>query len=190
MKEKSNLDIMAERIENIVNRAIEGNTEVIAEKVVNKLKSNNQVKEVNYYRLVERLLYNYNNLIDAIDDKEEAIKDLKEYGVKSKSKSITVYGGSSGNSEEDRYFNLMYKYKLQKLETEREAKRIENALNKIKTDKYYKIIELKYLVDDKDKIKTDEALAEELKKDRSTITRNRKRIMNRLITIMFPESLM
>ena len=83
----------------------------------------------------------------------------------------------------------MEKYNLEKIETERELKRIDNALDKIRDDKYYKIIELKYLADEEEKISTDEKLAEKLSRDQSTITRNRKRLMNRLTTILFPESL-
>lgn len=75
------------------------------------------------------------------------------------------------------------------METERDLKRIDNALDKIKDDKYFDIIKYKYLNQEERKISTDEELAEKLDKDRRTIIRNKKRLINKLVTILFPESL-
>ena len=86
----------------------------------------------------------------------------------------------------DRYVELIEKYRVEKAETLRDIARIDNALDKVREDKYFKIIELKYL---EQKAKTDEELAEILEKDQSTITRNRNRLINELKTILFPESI-
>lgn len=48
-------------------------------------------------------------------------------------------------------------------------------------------MELKYL-NAQDKV-TDEQIAEILEKDQSTITRNRKRLINSIKIILFPESI-
>lgn len=190
MREKSNIDIINENVAKSVDAAIGKHADTIADKVIEKLNKSNKVKrELSYYRKVEILLYNYSSLKDAIEDKVQAIEDLNRYGLQEKSKSIVSYSSSSGKAEGDRYTELVEKYNLEKIETERELKRIDNALDKIRDDKYYKIIELKYLADEEEKISTDERLAEKLSRDQSTITRNRKRLMNRLTTILFPESL-
>ncbi|MBS6503891.1 MAG: hypothetical protein KH415_20145, partial [Clostridium sp.] len=106
-----------------------------------------------------------------------------------KSKSIVMYSSVGGNSQADRYAELKEKYRIEKMETERTLKRIDNALDKIRDDKYFNIIQYKYLNDDKDKINTDEDLAEKFKKERITIIRNKKRLINKLVTILFPESI-
>lgn len=190
MREKTNLEIINENVAKSINVAIAKHVDTIADKVIEKLNRSNKVKrEMSYYRKVEILLYNYSCLKDAIEDKVQAIEDLKNYGLQEKSKSIVSYSSSSGKSEGDRYTELVEKYNMERIETERELKRIDNALDKIRDDKYYKIIEFKYLADEDEKIQTDEKLAEKLGRDQSTITRNRKRLMNKLTTILFPESL-
>lgn len=157
---------------------------------ISEFKNNNMFKkEMSYYKRIELLLYNYENLKDAVKQKEEDIEYIKKYGLPEKSKSIVIYSSSGGATNQDRYIELMERYKREKIEIERDIKRIDNALNKIKNDKYYDIIKLKYLSSEEDKVNTDEELAERLKKDRSTITRNRKRLVNSLVTILFPANI-
>lgn len=188
MREKSNIDIINENVSKSINEAIGKHVDTIADKVMEKLNKSNKVKrEMSYYRKVEILLYNYSNLKDAIEDKVQAIEDLKNYGLQEKSKSIVSYSSGSRMTEGDRYTELVDKYNFEKIETERELKRIDNALDRIRGDKYYKIIELKYLSNEEKEIGTDEKLAEKIGRDQSTITRNRKRLMNKLVTILFPE---
>jgi hypothetical protein len=177
--------------EQLINRAAKKSANEAAKVIMEELKSKNLIKsEMSYYKRVEILLYNYENLKEAVKQKEEDIRDIEVNGLPNKSKSIVVYSSSSGGiSAGERYTQLIEKYKVEKTETERDLRRIENALDKIKVDKYYKIIELKYLSKEEDKIGTDENLAEKLEKDRSTITRNRKRLMNKLITVLFPNSI-
>ena len=44
----------------------------------------------NTFKNVELLLYNYEAIKDSIKEREEQIKDLKTYGIKEKSSSITM----------------------------------------------------------------------------------------------------
>lgn len=189
-KEKSNLDIINENVRKTIEKTIEANSNYIADKVIEKLNNSNKIKiEMPYYKRVELLLYNYENLKEAVKQKDEAIKELEIYGLPQKSKSIVMYSSSSGNSQADRYSELKEKYQIEKMETERELKRIDNALDKIKNDRYFDIIKYKYLNDDKDKIITDEELAQKFNKERITIIRNRKRLINKLVIILFPNSI-
>ncbi len=174
-----------------IKEIIENTAKETARATVSEMRINNMVrKELTYYKRVELLLYNYENLKEAIKQKEEDIEYIDKNGLPEKSGSIVVYSTAGGVSKEDRYLELKEKYIREKIETERDLKRIDNALDKIRDDKYFNIIQLKYL-NKEDKINTDEEIAKELKLevDRSTITRNRKRLMNKLITIFFPESI-
>jgi len=174
-----------------VNKTIEKTAKATAKAIIEELKVQNMIKrEWSFYKRVELLLYNYENLKDAVKQKDEDIKHIEKYGLPQSSGSIVVYQTSGGGiSPEDRYLQLIDKYKTEKIETQRDLIRIENAINKIRDDKYYDIIQFKYLNMQKDKLETDEKIAEKLEKDQSTVTRNRKRLMNKLITILFPESI-
>lgn len=189
-KEKSNIDIINENVRKTIEKTIESKSIDIADKVIEKLNNSNKIKiEMPYYKRVELLLYNYENLKEAVKQKEDAIAELDKYGLPERSKSIVMYSSAGGSSQADRYSELKEKYKIEKMETERDLKRIDNALDKIRDDKYFGIIQYKYLNEDKEKITTDEELADKFNRDRKTITRNKKRLINKLMTILFPESI-
>ncbi|NWK10417.1 hypothetical protein [Clostridium cadaveris] len=175
----------------IIEKTAKVAAEKAAEEVLNRLSKRNMIKkELSYYKRVEILLYNYNNLKEAVKQKEEDINYIKVNGLPEQSGSVVVYQTSGGGvSKQDKYMQILEKYELERKETIRDIKRIDNALLKIKKDKYYKIIELKYLTNSEEGLNTDERLAEKLNKDQSTITRNRKRLMNKLTTILFPQSI-
>ncbi len=189
-KEKSNIDIINENVRKTIEKTIESKSIDIADKVIEKLNNSNKIKiEMPYYKRVELLLYNYENLKEAVKQKEDAIAELDKYGLPERSKSIVMYSSAGGSSQADRYSELKEKYKIEKMETERDLKRIDNALDKIRDDKYFGIIQYKYLNEDKEKITTDEELAQKFNKERITIIRNRKRLINKLVTILFPISI-
>lgn len=189
-KEKSNIDIINENVRKTIEKTIESKSIDIADKVIEKLNNSNKIKiEMPYYKRVELLLYNYENLKEAVKQKEEAIKELDKYGLPERSKSIVMYSSAGGSSQADRYSELKEKYKIEKMETERDLKRIDNALDKIRNDKYFGIIQYKYLNEDEERINTDEELAQKFNKERITIIRNRKRLINKLVTILFPTSI-
>lgn len=189
-KEKSNIDIINENVRKTIEKTIESKSIDIADKVIEKLNNSNKIKiEMPYYKRVELLLYNYENLKEAVKQKEEAIAELDKYGLPERSKSIVMYSSAGGNSQADRYSELKEKYKIEKMETERDLKRIDNALDKIRDDKYFGIIQYKYLNEDEERINTDEELAQKFNKERITIIRNRKRLINKLVTILFPISI-
>lgn len=171
-----------------IETCIKKTSEKTAIEVVEQLKKQRLLKSnISYYKKTEIVLYNYETLKKAIKQKEEDIEYIKKHGLPEKSKSIIYYTTAAGTiSAGDRYLELIEKYQIEKAETERDIKRIENALDKVRNDKYFKIIELKYL---KQTAKTDEEIAEIMGKDRTTISRNRKRLINSIKTILFPESI-
>lgn len=175
-------------IELVSKGAAEEVIKILTDKNLVKATETNNKKELSYYKKVEILLYNYENLREAIKQKEEDIENLEKYGLKEKSKSIVSYSSAGGNPEADRYLELKNKYIIEKLEIERDLKRIDNALDKIRKDSYFDIIQLKYLNTEEDRVKTDNELVEILDKERITIIRNRKRLINKLTTILFPQN--
>lgn len=175
-------------IELVSKGAAEEVIKILTDKKLVKSAEINNKKELSYYKKVEILLYNYENLREAIKQKEEDIENLEKYGLKEKSCSIVIYSSAGGNPEADRYLELKNKYIIEKLEIERDLKRIDNALDKIRKDSYFDIIQLKYLNTEEDRVKTDNELVEILDKERITIIRNRKRLINKLTTILFPQN--
>lgn len=175
-------------IELVSKGAAEEVIKILTDKKLVKSAEINNKKELSYYKKVEILLYNYENLKEAIKQKEEDIENLEKYGLKEKSCSIVIYSSAGGNPEADRYLELKNKYIIEKLEIERDLKRIDNALDKIRKDSYFDIIQLKYLNTEEDRVKTDNELVEILDKERITIIRNRKRLINKLTTILFPQN--
>lgn len=163
-------------------------SERTAKEVIELLKKQRLLKVdgMSFYKKTEILLYNYEKLKLAIKQKEEDIEYIKQNGLPERSKSIVFYSSAGNTNAGDRYVELMEKYKADKAETERDIKRIDNALDKIRNDKYFRIIELKYI---KQEVKTDEEMAEVLEKDRTTISRNRNRLINTVKIILFPESI-
>ncbi|MBC8589344.1 hypothetical protein [Paratissierella segnis] len=171
-----------------IEACIKKTSEKTAIEVIEQFKKQRLIKSnLSFYKKTEIILYNYEKLKLAAKQKDEDIKYIEENGLPSKSKSIVFFSITSGNvTAGDRYVELIEKYRVEKAETLRDIARIDNALDKVREDKYFKIIELKYL---EQKAKTDEELAEILEKDQSTITRNRNRLINELKTILFPESI-
>ncbi|MEG0667831.1 MAG: hypothetical protein RR460_04320 [Clostridium sp.] len=189
MGNNSQINLTVE-IKKAVNESGQVLADQAAKKVIDELRNNNMLKkEMSYYKRVELLLYNYENLKDAVKQKQEDIDYIKENGLPESSKSIVVYSSAGGSTKQDRYLELIEKYERDTVEIERDIRRIDNALDKIKADRYYSIIKLKYLSSEEDKVTTDEQLAEQFDKERITIIRNRKRLINKLITILFPESI-
>ena len=136
----------------------------------------------NCFSRVEKLLYNYNTLKYQV---EEIKKDLKDMNIEvntTRSKDIIFFKTSNGISkdkEEIQDEKIQARYWSMK-RTESEIKRVENALDKIKDDKYYKIIELKYF--DKWNISD---IASALNVSETTIKKNTKELINTLSVWIF-----
>lgn len=168
-----------------VNEIIAKTAKETARETMETLKSNKYLKDtLSYFKKTEILLYNYPKLKLAVDQKQEDIDYIEKNGLPGKSKSIVMYSSSGGGSSSERYLELIEKYKAEKVETERDIKRIEAALKKVSKEKYYEIIKLKYF----DGLK-DEEIALKIEKDMTTVYRNRKRLINDIKVILFPESI-
>lgn len=161
-------------IEEVIRKAV--NEGIKAGYIIRKNES------TNYRRRTEKLLYSYNDLKASIKIYKEEIEELERYGLKEKSKSIVYMPSGSRLSKEDiieaRIQDLNYKIHT----TEREINKIDNALETIKDDKWYGVIELKYFNSMPDE---DIAEVDEFKCDPSTIRRHKNRLISKVAIRLF-----
>lgn len=136
----------------------------------------------NTFKNVELLLYNYEAIKDSIKEREEQIKDLKTYGIKEKSSSITtIVENVQKQSKSELIDNAIESLHQHIFRTKVFIKYIDKIIKKLEKDEYYPIIKLKYF-----KGKSIEEIAEILKKDSSTISRNKNRLINELKPLLLP----
>lgn len=138
------------------------------------------------YRAVERLLYNYIELPNAINLHEQEIKKLKKelskMPSKGKSKNLVIndketclhYGDDTLEIRINELMQIVVKVKSQ-------IRLIDEALSKIKNDDYFDIIKKYYF----DKC-TLESIAEYYNTSIVTISNHKKRLINRLKVYLFP----
>lgn len=134
-----------------------------------------------YFKETEKLLYNYPVLKLKIEEDQKFLYDPDATAEpdQRKSKDIIKFTGNGGGHglDIDRY-TLGIKSSM--MRTRQEVKRIERALDTIKNDKYYEIINMKYF-----KGMTMEAIAEHFECEDKTARRNKNRIVNKLKIMLF-----
>ena len=155
-------------------------------KIVSELKRQGLFKnrQMNSFQKTEQLLYRRQDFIDAVESKELQIKELKEYGLKQKSKSITRYGVGSGEvkTEQEKLDDKIKSIEDSIDDTKRYINFIDTSLNRLKDDKFFQIIEMKYFKD-----MTHEEIGFKLEVDASTVSRNKNRLINKLAIYLFPD---
>lgn len=142
-------------------------------------------KKLSAYQKTEQVLYNYNNFKETIKDKREQILEISSVGLKTRSKDITFYhsGGFTGGDD----YDVKIEEKIKSIEdsitlTERYIKTIDAALDKLRDDKYFDIIIMKYFQNT-----AVDAIAEYFDVDTSTINRNKNRLINQLKITLFSD---
>ena len=159
----------------------------IAEKVVEKLKTN---QKNDYYKETEAMLRAYPNYKLTIEKNNERIQEILKNGIGEQKKSVNndvrVKGGRvefKGIPEIE--IEKIEHLKAENLKIEKRIIRVDNALISIKDDRYYEIIILRYF-----KEWTVDEIADEMGVDRKTIGRNRTRLIKELQFNLFPELLL
>lgn len=156
----------------------------IANTVIDKLEDKNKLTVCETpIKKTEKLLNYYNVFKKKLEKKEELLENIV---IK---KSSGIAGGGNGSFE--------FKSELEKKEDKKEKlldlfdkyeqiiKMVDLALEEIKDDKYYEIIELLYF-----KKYRWEDVEDELGVDNSCIYRNRKRLITELSFNLFPQQLL
>lgn len=161
-------------------------SEEVLRKFVSMLKREGMIRDnrMNAFQKTEQLLYRRNDFADAVNTKKDQIKELKKHGLKRQSKSITKYGAGSGEvkTEQEKLENKIEAIESAIDDTEQYIKIIDDALDKLKNDKFYEIIPMKYF-----KGMTHEEIGEVFEVDTSTIGRNKNRLIKKLSIQLFPD---
>lgn len=138
------------------------------------------------FQKTETLLYNYNNFISVIKEKEEQIDELRRYGLRQKSASITSFSGGVGlvdvKSDEEKV-----EEKIEAIESGISATRsfikiIDDAISYLREDHYFDLIRMRYFEG-----RTREEIAEYFNCDVKTVTRNKNRLINQLQIRLFSD---
>ena len=164
------------RMEEIIRRTFKETLEEALEALNEKQRSYDR----NYFKDTEKLLYAYPALILQVKEIERDIEDLKKEGYTGRSKDVVLMRSSSNLSRDD--------IQAQKIEdrmaglerTKREIIRIERALERVKDDPGYQIIEMKYF-----KEMTNEEIAEKVDYSVRTVIRHKNRLINKLKIFFF-----
>jgi DNA-directed RNA polymerase specialized sigma subunit len=138
------------------------------------------------FQKTETLLFNYNNFVSAINEKEEQIKELKEYGLKRKSNSVTSFTSGSGfldvKSEQEKIDERIESIESSMHVTKTFVRILDDALSALKDDPYYELIPMRYF---KGCSRTD--IADHFLCDERTVTRNKNRLINQLQIRLFSD---
>lgn len=162
----------------------------IVKKVLEELKNKKLLNSCkSSYKSTEKILYSLNVLPEAIkliDDEikqlEEDLKDIPKAPTKSSKlilneKNATyIYGDETLETRISELKQISIKSKSQ-------VRLVNNALKKIKNDKYYDIIPMYYFDE-----MTIEEIAEELDCSVGTISMNKKDLINKLKIYIFPDT--
>ncbi len=157
----------------------------IVDKVIVKL-SENKLK-LSAFQKTELLLTKYRFLEMIIEKRKGLIKTIKENGIVS----------CSGQGERVKGGSIEYKSNLEKAEEkiqeleksiekiQDKLKLVDSALDYVKNDRYYKIIEMKYF-----EKKTNNKIAEALGVDERTVRRNKNRMVETISIWIFPDEVL
>ena len=138
------------------------------------------------FQKTETLLYNMNNFKAVIKDKEDEIKELRQFGMRKKSTSITSFSGNTGlievKSDAEKVEDKIEMIEFSISTTRSFIRIIEDALEGLKGDPYYELIQLRYFEG-----RTREEIAEYFDCDVKTVTRNKNRLINLLQIRLFSD---
>lgn len=163
------------------------NTDKIIETAVNKaieiLRQKNMIKlPLNSYQKTELLLRNYKHFKNVIINKDKKIAEIRAEGIVKKGHSGETKGSFTYVSELERIEDKIERFERKLIKMMDSIEMLEKALEKIKKDNYYEIIEL-YYFENKSRME----ISEELCVDPATVSRNRKRLIDILKSDIFPD---
>lgn len=138
------------------------------------------------FQKTETLLYNYGNFKDVIREKEDQIAELRQFGMRKKSASISSFTGGSGfveaKSDAEKVEEKIEAIELSIHTTRSFIKILEDAVSSLKDDPYYNLIAMRYFEG-----RTQEEIAEHFECDVRTVRRNKNRLINLLQIRLFSD---
>ncbi len=166
-------------IKELIDEAVKANMKMLERKGF--IKS----KELTAYQKTEKVLYDYNDYVAAVKDKEEKIEDIKNYGLSKRSMSfIPMPSGSFSTNgsrlEEDRENEAIAIIEKSIELTKRYITIINDALMKIDDDKYKEIIYKFYMEGN-----TCDEIANYYGIDPSTVRKNKSKLVRKISIHLF-----
>lgn len=133
------------------------------------------------FKATEKRLYAYPILLAKKQDDEEMLAEVKKYGVRGKSNSITRFmkNGVRLDPEEIKE-GVMIDLRAAIANDTHEIQRIEKALEQIADDEYKDIIRLKYFEQ-----KSDEEIAEEMHCAPRTVRSHKSTLVGRISVFLY-----
>ena len=191
--EQRDIELRIEEIDKILKNAEvvdEEDKNEIVKRVLEELKSKKLLKNPkSSYKSTEKILYSLNVLPEAIaliDEEVEKLEKEAEDIPKAPAKSNSLILNEKNNTYiygDETLETRISELKQISVKAKSQVRLVKSALKKIEEDKWYDIIPMYYF----DNMKI-EAIAEELDCSVSTISDNKKRLMNELKVYIFPDT--
>lgn len=126
------------------------------------------------FRNTENRLQAFHVLLKKIKDDIEYLEQVQKYGTPEYSKSIVRYSSNGGSriTAEEKLEAAIAALKSQIAMDEFEAEAIQKAIDCVSADEYFYVVEKRYFEN-----KSDEEIAEKFHIDRTTVWRNRSRLV-------------
>jgi hypothetical protein fuD12_10997 len=159
----------------------------IADKILEKIKNDKEIKtekQLTPFQKTEKLLSELALLKGAIDSKNMLIEDLKKEGIsiQKKKTEVNVQASKIYLSELEKVENRIEKLKEEIVRIENVVNMVERALDTIRNNKYYDIIEMKYF----DEL-TFEHISEKLDISVITAKRYKNKMIRQLQLVIFSD---
>ena len=158
-----------EKVENLIKQAVEAG----------RLAAQRSPKDT--FKATERRLYALPILREKLADDRERLQELRQYGPRERSKSVTRFMKDGVRLSREEVFEAqVMNLEAEIARDEHEIETVEKALTMIEADPYYLAVTGRYL----DNISDDE-IAELIPCEATTIWRNRKRLVQRLAVRLY-----
>ena len=162
----------------------------IADKIIERMKNEKEIKtekQLTPFQKTEKLLSELSLLKGAIDSKNMLIEDLKKEGIsiQKRETGVNVQSSKVYLSELEKVENRIEKLQEEIARMENVISMVERALDTIRNDKYYNIIEMKYFED-----LTFEDIAEKLNISVRTAKRHKNFMIRQLQLIIFSDDVL
>ena len=159
----------------------------IADKIIERMKTDREIKtekQLTPFQKTEKLLSELALLKGAIDSKNMLIEDLKKEGISNQKREtgVNVQSSKIYLSELEKVENRIEKLQEEIVRIENVVNMVERALDTIKNNKYYDIIEMKYF----DEL-TFEHISEKLDISVITAKRYKNKMIRQLQLVIFSD---
>jgi hypothetical protein fuD12_10997 len=159
----------------------------IADKIIERMKTDREIKtekQLTPFQKTEKLLSELALLKGAIDSKNMLIEDLKKEGIsiQKRETGVNVQSSKIYLSELEKVENRIEKLQEEIVRIENVVNMVERALDTIKNNKYYDIIEMKYF----DEL-TFEHISEKLDISVITAKRYKNKMIRQLQLVIFSD---